>query len=234
MTEVLVSFIPFEEADDEVIQPLPSELAELDSILTELGLDPLSQEFDAKDRDESTEIAELVWATGFDFNAAYKEHRDSVYGHLMRLTGGDHALAEDLTQDTFIKAIRSADGFIVGTNLRAWLRTIARNTFLDEVRKRQRSKTDLIAPEDMPEPAKRAPRQIDEVIIGQMDATDTLRGIRDKVKMDFLGPVALQSLGYDYEEISEILGVKLGTVRSRIHRGRDAIKTLLDTQIDNL
>src|SRR3712207_5870814 len=133
-------------------------------------------------------------------------------------------LAEDLTQETFVRVFRSLADFSPGT-FEGWLHRITTNLFLDMVRRRQRIRFDAL-PEDtewLPGTAT-SPEQVD---------ADTHRDPQGQAALDALSPefrVAVVLCDIDdlsYEEIAATLGIKLGTVRSRIHRGRVQLRQAL-------
>ncbi len=144
---------------------------------------------------------------------------------------GSRADAEDLVQDTMIKAYRSFDRFTLGTNLKAWLYTILSNTFKNNLRRRSRDWIELdenvlrgqvdrplASVEDDP-----------EVVALRSTLGETVRAGIEKLSPDFRAVVLLADLeGYAYREIADILGVPIGTVMSRLHRGRKALKQHLE------
>ena len=157
-------------------------------------------------------------------------HLDALYALARRLTRNP-AEAEDLVQDTYVKAFRNRRRFQAGTNLRAWLFAILHNTFLNDVRRRKGSPVEVdaeiaaraaderAAPGPSPEEsllARAGAAQIDAALATLPETFRTAVWLRD-----------VQELSY--AEIAEILQVPPGTVMSRISRGRrllhDAIQT---------
>ncbi len=160
-----------------------------------------------------------------DFVEMVKPHLDSLYRTALRMTG-DGAAAEDLVQETFLKAYRGYDTFERGSNFKAWLFTILTNSCINEYRKR--SKAPLLTDFAEVEPAgvEEAP---------QFSADDVERladrlGDPAKKALDRLPPehrmVFLLSTFEDlsYREISGILGVPIGTVMSRLFRARSVLR----------
>jgi RNA polymerase sigma-70 factor (ECF subfamily) len=152
-----------------------------------------------------------------------REHADHVYRLAYRLSGNRHD-AEDLTQDTFIRVFRSLASFKPGT-FEGWLHRITTNLFLDMVRRRGRLRMESL-PEDTDRLAGDAPDPEQVFDVNHLDPA--LQAALDELAPDFRVAVVLCDVeGLSYEEIGATLGVKLGTVRSRIHRGRTALRAAL-------
>ncbi|MGC4962105.1 RNA polymerase sigma factor SigE [Gordonia sp. DT218] len=164
-------------------------------------------------------------ATGDDtlmpsWDELVREHADRVYRLAYRLSGNQHD-AEDLTQETFIRVFRSLSNYRPGT-FEGWLHRITTNLFLDMVRRRSKIRMEALpdeydrVPSDTPDP---------EQIFHDANLDPDLQEALDALPPDFRAAVVLCDIeGLSYEEISATLGVKLGTVRSRIHRGRQTIR----------
>lgn len=149
-----------------------------------------------------------------------REHGDRVYRLAYRLSGNAQD-AEDLTQDTFIRVFRSLSNYQAGT-FEGWLHRITTNLFLDMVRRRNR-----IRMEALPEDYERVPSQTPnpEQVYHDARLDPDLQAALDSLAPEFRAAVVLCDVeGLSYEEIGATLGVKLGTVRSRIHRGRQALR----------
>jgi len=152
------------------------------------------------------------------------DHSPRVYRLAYRLTGNQHD-AEDLTQEVFVRVFRSLSQYTPG-NFEGWLHRITTNLFLDGARRRQRIRFQPL------------PDTGDDRIVGReisaADAYDLTR-LDDEVQQalaalppDFRAAVVLCDIeGLSYEEIATTLDVKLGTVRSRIHRGRALLRDAL-------
>ncbi len=152
-----------------------------------------------------------------------REHGDRVYRLAYRLSGNAQD-AEDLTQDTFIRVFRSLSNYQPGT-FEGWLHRITTNLFLDMVRRRSR-----IRMEALPEDYDRVPsdRPSPEQIYHDARLDPDLQSALDSLAPEFRAAIVLCDIeGLSYEEIGATLGVKLGTVRSRIHRGRQALREYL-------
>jgi RNA polymerase sigma-70 factor, ECF subfamily len=143
-----------------------------------------------------------------------------VRQHADRVSGNKHD-AEDLTQETFIRVFRSVQNYQAGT-FEGWLHRITTNLFLDMVRRRNR-----IRMEALPEDYDRVPADDPnpEQIYHDSRLGPDLQAALDSLPPEFRAAVVLCDIeGLSYEEIGATLGVKLGTVRSRIHRGRQALR----------
>lgn len=152
------------------------------------------------------------------------EHADSVYRLAYRLSGNPQD-AEDLTQETFMRVFRSLHKYQPGT-FEGWLHRITTNLFLDLVRHRSR-----IRMEALPEDYDRVPgtEPTPEQAFNTANLDPTLQAALDELSPDFRVAVVLcDVVGMSYDEIAATLGVKMGTVRSRIHRGRSQLRAYLE------
>lgn len=152
------------------------------------------------------------------------EHTPRVYRLAYRLTGNVQD-AEDLTHDVFVRVFRSLSSYRPGT-FEGWLHRITTNMFLDRMRRKQRIRFDALAEDaDGRLPATdRGPEQV--VLDAEFD--DDVQRALDALPPDFRAAVVLCDIeGLSYEEIAATLGLKLGTVRSRIHRGRSQLRASL-------
>ena len=153
-----------------------------------------------------------------------REHADRVYRLAYRLSG-NRADAEDLTQETFVRVFRSLAQYSPGT-FEGWLHRITTNLFLDMVRRRQRIRFDAL-PEDADDRlAGTDPGP--EQTYHEMHLDPEIEAALDALPPDFRVAVVLCDLEQlSYEEIAATLGIKVGTVRSRIHRGRVMLREAL-------
>jgi RNA polymerase sigma-70 factor (ECF subfamily) len=153
-----------------------------------------------------------------------REHADRVYRLAYRLSG-NRADAEDLTQETFVRVFRSLAEYTPGT-FEGWLHRITTNLFLDMVRRRQRIRFDAL-PDDVGDRlATREPSP--EQVYADMHLDPEIQSALDALPPDFRVAVVLCDLEQlSYEEIAATLGIKVGTVRSRIHRGRVLLREAL-------
>ncbi|MDX6742509.1 RNA polymerase sigma factor SigE [Actinocorallia sp. A-T 12471] len=153
------------------------------------------------------------------------EHSGRVFRLAYRLTGNRHD-AEDLTQDVFVRVFRSLSSYTPGT-FEGWLHRITTNLFLDGARRRQRIRFDALTDEAAARlrSGERGPAQIIDDAALDPDVQTAL----DSLAPEYRVAVVLCDIeGLSYEEIAATLGVKLGTVRSRIHRGRAQLRMALE------
>jgi RNA polymerase sigma-70 factor (ECF subfamily) len=153
-----------------------------------------------------------------------REHADRVYRLAYRLAGNAHD-AEDLTQETFIRVFRSLANYKPGT-FEGWLHRITTNLFLDMARRRSRLRMEGL-PDDTDRIVGDDPSPEEVYVESRLDPD--LQAALDELPPEFRAAVVLCDVeGLSYEEIGATLGVKLGTVRSRIHRGRQALRASLE------
>ena len=152
-----------------------------------------------------------------------RDHSARVYRLAYRLSGNPQD-AEDLTQETFVRVFRSLADFSPGT-FEGWLHRITTNLFLDMVRRRQRIRFDAL-PEDTERLPGTAPSP--EQVYADTHLDPQVQAALDALSPEFRVAVVLCDIeGLTYEEIAATLGIKLGTVRSRIHRGRVQLRQAL-------
>ena len=160
------------------------------------------------------------------------EHMPSLYSAAMRMTRNP-ADAEDLVQETYLKAYRAFDSFQEGTNLKAWLYRILTNTFINSYRskKRRPDESELDEVEDLylyrrlgGLEAAAAGRSAEEEVLDSF-TDDEVKQALEALPEQFRMAVLLADVeGFSYKEIAEILDIPIGTVMSRLHRGRKALQ----------
>jgi RNA polymerase sigma factor (sigma-70 family) len=169
-------------------------------------------------------LGEVTGWTPPSWDDVVREHSARVYRLAYRLTGNTHD-AEDLTQEVFVRVFRSLPGYTPGT-FEGWLHRITTNLFLDMARRRQRIRFEGLGEaaagllrDDEPTPAQAFDaRHLDSDVQAALEA----------LAPEYRAAVVLCDIeGLSYEEIAATLGVKLGTVRSRIHRGRAQLRDAL-------
>ena len=152
------------------------------------------------------------------------DHFARVYRLAYRLTGNGHD-AEDLTQEVFVRVFRSLHTYTPGT-MEGWLHRITTNLFLDQARRKQRIRFDALTDEA----AHRLPSRLPTPEVVQADRmfdADVEQAL-GSLSPEFRAAVVLCDVeGLTYEEIADVLDLKLGTVRSRIHRGRAQLRKAL-------
>jgi RNA polymerase sigma-70 factor (ECF subfamily) len=153
-----------------------------------------------------------------------RQHADRVYRLAYRLSG-NRSDAEDLTQETFVRVFRSLADYTPGT-FEGWLHRITTNLFLDMVRRRQKIRFDALAEDASERLASDEPGP--ERAYEQNNLDPEIQRALDALPADFRAAVVLCDLeGLTYEEIALTLDIKVGTVRSRIHRGRVLLREAL-------
>ncbi|WP_367391935.1 sigma-70 family RNA polymerase sigma factor [Lewinella sp. LCG006] len=173
------------------------------------------------------------------FEREFLPELGALYGFAYHLTY-DEAAAEDLVQDTIERAIKAIDQYRQGTNAKAWLFKIMRNHFINGYRKKSR-RPNMVDYEDV---AAIIPDTDTQSIPSLMDwndeslqnvVGDELSAAMDRLSEDFRTVIVLSDLqDFKYEEIAEILGVPIGTVRSRLFRARNLLaKDLQDYAAEN-
>jgi RNA polymerase sigma-70 factor (ECF subfamily) len=156
----------------------------------------------------------------------------NLYSAALRMTRNP-ADAEDLVQETYLRAYRGFSGFEEGTNLRAWMYRILTNTFINSYRKKQREPVTVLEDvldewylfdklgESGVEPSAEAE------VIRSMPDEDVQKALEALPEGFRLAVLLADVEGFSYKEIAEILGIPIGTVMSRLHRGRRALEKAL-------
>jgi RNA polymerase sigma-70 factor (ECF subfamily) len=169
------------------------------------------------------------------FTAQAMEFMPSLYSAALRMTRNP-ADAEDLVQETYLRAYRGFGSFEQGTNLKAWLYRILTNTFINRYRaaKRRPDETDLDDVEDLflyrrlggLEGARASRSAEDELldVLTESEVRDAVESLPDNFRLAVL---LADVEGFSYKEIAEILDIPIGTVMSRLHRGRRALQKRL-------
>ncbi|NND03859.1 MAG: sigma-70 family RNA polymerase sigma factor [Acidimicrobiia bacterium] len=168
-----------------------------------------------------------------NFEADAMQFAPQLYSAALRMTRNP-ADAEDVVQETFLKAYRAYDSFQAGTNLKAWLYRILTNTYINRYRKAQRRPSevelgelqDLYLFKRLGEQSG-ASESAEEEVLEQFVDTDVIQAL-ESLPDNFRMPVLLADVeGFAYKEIAEMLDIPIGTVMSRLHRGRKALQKKL-------
>lgn len=166
-----------------------------------------------------------------DFEEEIIPHLDAMYNFALRLTS-DPSDAEDLVQDTIVKAYRFFSSYEKGTNAKAWLFRILKNSYINNYRKKSKKPNQV----DYDEVSTfyetiRAERTDTSDLEDKMFRDlidDDISNALDELPEDFRTVVLLCDVeGFTYEEIANMLDVPIGTIRSRLHRGRNLLKSQL-------
>ena len=156
-------------------------------------------------------------------------HLDALYGLALRLSGGDEARAEDLVQDAMLKAYRSWDRFEIGTNCRAWLMTILRNTFINDFRRQKARPANVEFDQAAERPASHSLFEADPEgrVFRHIIDEEVIRAI-DGLPEDFRVAIVLADIeGLSYQEVAELMEIPVGTVKSRLFRARQRLQERL-------
>jgi RNA polymerase sigma factor (sigma-70 family) len=172
------------------------------------------------------------------FNEEFMPHLNAIYNFAYKLAL-DEDDAKDLVQDTYLKAYRFINSFEKGTNSKAWLFKILKNSFINEFRKKSK------------QPAKVDYQEVEQTYNSDNVDEDFTIDLRSETVQELLGDEvtnALNSLsiefrtiiilcdleGFTYEELAKILDIPIGTVRSRLHRARFVLKQKLENYAKNM
>lgn len=174
-----------------------------------------------------------------EFEEACLSHLDALYAAALKLTR-NATDAEELVQDTFLKAFRFQDKFEWGTNLKAWLFRIQSNTFINDYRHRgherkylERAATESLYDQVLDTEARAYAANPETHVFNAFFKEDLDRAL-EEMPDDFKLVVVLIDLqGFSYKEVAEIIGSPIGTVMSRLHRGRRILqRALIDYAVD--
>lgn len=165
------------------------------------------------------------------FDGEFMPHINSMYNFAHRLTF-DEDDAKDLVQDTYLKAYRFIDSFQRGTNAKAWLFRILKNSFINDYRKKKKEPTKVDYQEvETFYNSEDVDRQItpDLRVESLQDMMgDEISNALNALDVDFRTVIILCDLeGFKYDEMAKILDIPIGTVRSRLHRARNLLKEKL-------
>ena len=171
-----------------------------------------------------------------DLRRAFEEEAlpllPGLYRGALRLTRNP-ADAEDLVQEAYLRAYRGFHQFEPGTNLKAWLYRILTNSFINTYRKKQRE-PQTVPDEDIEDwylynrLAREAPDSSAEAVVLESMPDEDVRGALEGLAEQYRAAVLLADVeGFSYKEIAEILEIPIGTVMSRLHRGRKALEKAL-------
>lgn len=169
------------------------------------------------------------------FNNEFMVHIDALYNFAYKLTF-DEDEAKDLLQDTCMKAFRFINSFEKGTNAKAWLFRILKNSFINDYRKKSKNpgmvdyqEVETFYNSEGEEGASQVTSDLRSETVNEM-LGDEITNALNSIDVDFRTVIILCDLeGFKYEEMAKILDIPIGTVRSRLHRARNILKEKLTT-----
>ena len=172
------------------------------------------------------------------FDNEFMPNIDSMYNFAFRLTY-DEDDAKDLVQDTFLKSYRFINSFQKGTNAKAWLFRILKNSFINDFRKKSKepSKVDYQEVEGFYNSDKANSTVTTDLRIDTVKDMmgDEISNALNSLAVDFRTVIILCDLeGFTYEEMAKILDIPIGTVRSRLHRARNLLKEKLQSYAQSM
>jgi len=159
-----------------------------------------------------------------EFNCQLSSHQSALKSFAYGFTK-DHDDANDLVQDTLLKAINYAEQFKEGTNFKGWLYTIMRNTFINNYRRSSRTQSMISVSEEIPS-AQLQYSATNNASDGKFVMEDVNKAMK-KLQPEYYTPFIKYFEGYKYHEIADMLNIPIGTVKTRIHIARQVLKTNL-------
>ncbi|MGH6871052.1 MAG: RNA polymerase sigma factor [Rhizomicrobium sp.] len=165
---------------------------------------------------EDNDLAQMAAAgDAAAFAILVRRHQSRLRGYLRRMARGDHALADDLAQESFLEAWRKIAQFQASGRFAGWLLRIAHSRYLMQARKRKLEPLEEMA--DMPEP-----QPADPALRLDLEAAMARLSLAERAALTLC-----HALGHSHEDAAEILGMKLGTLKSHALRGRERLRRLL-------
>src|SRR5262245_63642909 len=156
------------------------------------------------------------------FSIILRAYETPVYNYVLRLVGGDRALAEDLTQEVFLRVFQGLPKFSLRCKFTTWLFQVTKNRVLDELRASERRPRHLVALDDI------APLEVMDAPIERGETVDALWRAIEDLNPDLKMALLLRDVaGLSYTEIADALEVTLATVKWRIYKGREDVALAL-------
>jgi len=159
------------------------------------------------------------------FTIIVRTYETPVYNYILRLTNGDKALAEDLTQEVFLRVFQGLPRFSLRCKFTTWLFQVTKNRVLDELRARERRPAASVALDDIP------PLEVADQPVERIEAIDALWRAIDQLNPDLKMALLLRDVvGLSYNEIADALEITLATVKWRIFKAREDVQLTLARQ----
>ena len=156
------------------------------------------------------------------FAIIVRTYETPVYNYVLRLTNGDKALAEDLTQEVFLRVFQGLPKFSLRCKFTTWLFQVTKNRVLDELRASERRPRALVALDDIP------PLEVVDAPFERVEAIDTLWRSVEELNVDLKMALLLRDVvGLSYTEIADSLEITLATVKWRIYKAREEVQLAL-------
>jgi RNA polymerase sigma-70 factor, ECF subfamily len=156
------------------------------------------------------------------FSLILRAYETPVFNYVLRLVGGDRALAEDLTQEVFLRVYQGLPKFSLRSKFTTWLFQVTKNRVLDELRASERRPRALVAIDDI------APLEVLDAPIERLEEIDTLWQAVENLSTDLKMALLLRDVvGLSYTEIADALEVTLATVKWRIYKAREEVQVAL-------
>jgi RNA polymerase sigma-70 factor (ECF subfamily) len=156
------------------------------------------------------------------FSLILRAYETPVYNYVLRLVGGDRALAEDLTQEVFLRVFQGLPKFSLRSKFTTWLFQVTKNRVLDELRASERRPRALVALDDV------APLEVLDQPVERLEEIDALWRAVENLSTDLKMALLLRDVvGLSYTEIADALEVTLATVKWRIYKAREEVQIVL-------
>ncbi len=156
------------------------------------------------------------------FSLILRAYETPVFNYVLRLVGGDRALAEDLTQEVFLRVYQGLPKFSLRSKFTTWLFQVTKNRVLDELRASERRPRALVAIDDI------APLEVLDAPIERLEEIDALWQAVENLSTDLKMALLLRDVvGLSYTEIADALEVTLATVKWRIYKAREEVQVAL-------
>ena len=156
------------------------------------------------------------------FSLILRAYETPVFNYVLRLVGGDRALAEDLTQEVFLRVFQGLPKFSLRSKFTTWLFQVTKNRVLDELRASERRPRALVALDDI------APLEVLDAPVERLEEIDTLWRAVENLNVDLKMALLLRDVvGLSYTEIADSLEITLATVKWRIYKAREEVAAAL-------